>query len=114
MHSDVKPMGRVIRNARESKLLTQAELAEKIDVSLRTIIAVENGKRNPTYEVLNRLVHALNIPGDLVFRPSTTAEQAQFIREYLNAPEQGQRIVMESARIVWRELYDNNEKLLTS
>ena len=45
MHYDMKHMGKVARKAREDKGLTQAALAEKIDISLRTIIAIENGKK---------------------------------------------------------------------
>ena len=107
MQYDMKRMGRVVRTARENNSMTQAALADKIEVSLRTIIAIENGKRNPTFDVLYRLVHALDIPADLIFRPddiSNTPEQEQFIREYLNATEQEQRIATTVSRSVWREL----------
>ena len=107
MHYDMKRMGKVARKAREDKGITQATLAEKIDVSLRTIIAIENGKRNPTFDVLYRLVHALDIPADLIFRPdnlSNTPEQEQFICEYLNATEQEQKIVTSAAHSIWQEL----------
>ena len=112
MHYDMKRMGRIARKAREDKGITQAALAEKIEVSLRTIIAIENGKRNPTFEVLYRLVHALDIPADLIFRPDDiphTPEQEQFICEYLNATEQEQRVAMSAVRSLWRELRGNNE-----
>lgn len=111
MHNDMKLMGRVIRKARENKSITQSALAEKIDVSLRTVIAIENGKRNPTFDVLYRLINALDIPADLIFHPddtSNTPEQEQFIREYLNATEQEQRVTMAAARSIWVELRDNN------
>jgi putative transcriptional regulator len=107
MHYDMKRMGLVIRKARENKSFTQAALAEKIEVSLRTVIAIENGKRNPTFEVLYRLIHALDIPADLIFRPDDmphTPEQEQFIYEFLNATEQEQRTAMSVVRNVWREL----------
>jgi len=111
MHYDMKRMGRSVRKAREDKGITQAALAEKIEVSLRTIIAIENGKRNPTFEVLYRLVHALDIPGDLIFRPDAlpnTPEQEQFISEYLNATEREQRVAVSAARSVWREIRGDN------
>ena len=111
MHYDMKRMGRVMRKARDDKAMTQAALAEKIEVSLRTIIAIENGKRNPTFEVLYRLVHTLDIPADLIFRPDdipNTPEQEQFICEYLNATEQEQRIAVSAARSVWREMRESN------
>ena len=112
MHNDMKLMGRVIRDAREMKHITQTALADKIEVSHRTIIAIENGKRNPTFEVLYRLIHALDIPADLIFRPndiSNTPAQEQFICEYLNATEQEQRIAMNVSRSVWCELRNSNK-----
>jgi transcriptional regulator with XRE-family HTH domain len=111
MHYDMKRMGRVIRKARENKSITQAALAEKIEVSIRTIIAVENGQRNPTIDTLYRLIQTLDIPADLIFRPDdmpATPEQEQFIREYLSAAEQAQRVAMAAARGVWLELRANN------
>ena len=107
MHDDMKRMGLIIQKARELKGITQTALADQIDVSLRTIIAIENGKRNPTFEVLYRLIDALNIPADIIFHPddvSVTNEQEQFFREFRAADEQEQRVVMTAARGIWQEL----------
>ena len=107
MRNDTKFMGRVIRKARENKSITQEALAERIEVSLRTIGDIENGHRNPTVDTLYRLIQVLDIPADLIFRPDdmpNTPEQEQFIREYLNAPEQVQRITMANFRAAWVEL----------
>lgn len=113
MHNDMKRMGAIIQKAREAKGITQTVLADKIEVSLRTIIAIENGKRNPTYEVLYRLVEALNIPADLIFHPDDvigTPEQEQFIREFRAATEQEQRVAIASTRSIWRELRKNDDE----
>ena len=73
LHIDSSPIGSIIRTARKAKKLSQAELAELIDVSTRTIIAVEKDHRFPTYEVFCRLVYALDISADQTF--SRTAFQ---------------------------------------
>lgn len=107
MHYDMKHMGAIIQKARDAREITQTTLADKIDVSLRTIIAIENGKRNPTFDVLYKIIRELNIPADLIFRPDDvpgTPGQEQFIREFRDASEDEQRIVMASARSIWREL----------
>lgn len=107
MHYDMKHMGNVVQAARLAHGITQTALAEKIDVSLRTVIAIETGKRNPTFEVLYKIIRELSIPADLIFRPddvSDTQEQEQFIREFRDASEQEQRVVIASARSIWREL----------
>jgi len=105
-------MGSVIQVARIAHGMTQTALAEKIDISLRTVIAIETGKRNPTFEVLYKIIRELSIPADLIFRPDDvpgTPEQEQFIRELRDASEQEQRVAIASARSIWRELrYDEN------
>lgn len=65
MHYDMKHMGVIIQEARIAHGMTQSALAEKIDISLRTVIAIETGKRNPTFEVLYKIIRELNIPADL-------------------------------------------------
>ena len=90
-------MGKTLRCAREEKGLTQAQLAETAGVSLRTIIAIEKGDRNPTFEVLSTIIHELGISADQVFYPDAaplTAEQDQFIRELLDCDEKTQRVVV--------------------
>jgi len=106
-------MGAVLRNAREAKGLTQAALAERVDVSIRTIIAIEKNQRNPTYEVLYRLVHTLDISADLIFYPDQsplTAEQDQFMRELLACNEKEQRVVMTSLQSLIRALREDEHE----
>lgn len=114
LHIGMTQMGNVLRSAREAKELTQAALAEKIDVSIRTIIAIEKNQRNPTCEVLCRLIHALDISADLIFCPDRTrltAEQDQFMRELLSCDEKEQQIVMTATRSLIRALrQDEPEK----
>lgn len=110
MHYDMKRMGAVIQEARVAHGMTQTALAEKIDVSLRTVIAIETGKRNPTFEVLYKIIRELSIPADLIFRPDDvpgTPEQEQFVREFRDASEQERRVAIASARSIWRELRHN-------
>jgi DNA-binding XRE family transcriptional regulator len=107
MHYDMKRMGVIIQEARIAHGMTQSALAEKIDVSLRTVIAIETGKRNPTFEVLYKIIRELNIPADLIFRPNDvpgTPEQEQFVQEFRDASEQEQRVAIASARSIWKEL----------
>lgn len=112
MHYDMKRMGSIIQSARIAREMTQTALADKIEVSLRTIIAIETGKRNPTFEVLYKIIQELSIPADLIFRPEDvtgTPEQEQFIREFRDADEQEQRIAIASARGIWKKLRHENK-----
>lgn len=106
MHIDRKRIGDMIREARERDGFTQASLAEEIDVSLRTVAAIENGQRNPTLDVFSRLVHTLDIPTDLIFRPETvthTLEQELFLSEAEGYNEWERRIVRNLVRDLRRD-----------
>ncbi len=107
MHEDMKRIGNTIKNVRLSQELTQEALAEKVNTTNRTVMDIENGQRNPTFETMFKIIQTLNIPADLIFRPgdlSHTPEQEQFFAEYLDANEQEQRLSMAASRSIWREL----------
>jgi DNA-binding XRE family transcriptional regulator len=106
MHNDMKHVGRIIQTARTTKGITQATLADAIGTSLRTVIAIENGQRNPTFETIANIIQVLSIPSDLIFRPnriSRTPVQEQFIQEFLDADERNQSLSMAVSRAVWQE-----------
>lgn len=45
-------LGDVVKAKRLELNLTQSEVAEKVDVDVRTILSIENHKGNPKWEVL--------------------------------------------------------------
>lgn len=103
----IKPkMGDVIRKARESKEMTQATFADAIGATTRTVIDIEKGKRNPTHDVLARIINVLDIPADLIFRPETqssTVEESQFFNEYLSCSQEQKRVIVAAVRAMLRE-----------
>lgn len=54
-------VGARIRQIRKSQKLTQAQLAEKTDLSDDYIGAIERGSRSPSLEVLEKIAQALQI-----------------------------------------------------
>lgn len=52
------------------KRLTQAELAEILDISLSYLKDLERFRNNPSYEVLEKVIHYFNLPADVVFYPN--------------------------------------------
>lgn len=56
-----KHLGARVYELREKSGLTQAQLAEKANVSNDTISRIERGIRSPSFEVLERLAKALNV-----------------------------------------------------
>ncbi len=59
--ADCARLGRVVRQFREARALTQERLAEAAHVTKNYVADIEAGTRNPTYVVLGRLVRALSL-----------------------------------------------------
>ena len=51
--------------------MTQAELAERVDVTRQTIIAIEQGKYSPSLEMAFRIADVFEVPLDEVFQYPT-------------------------------------------
>lgn len=56
-----------VRALREAAAMTQAELAEQVNASRQTIIAIEGEKYAPSLELAFRLVRSLGAPFEEVF-----------------------------------------------
>lgn len=69
-----KPLGDVVKCARKRLDLTQNEVADSIDVDVRTIINIENYKGNPKLEVLYPLIRSLQIDAREIFYPEMQRE----------------------------------------
>ena len=67
-------LGDAIRRARMKLDLTQSEVAESIDVDVRTVLNIENSKGNPKMEVLYPLVRVLKIDAKEIFYPEMQRE----------------------------------------
>jgi transcriptional regulator with XRE-family HTH domain len=65
-----------IREIRETKRLTQDQLAEKTGISKGFLSDVENGKRNVSSEYLLRIANALNASVDFLLRGTTDTTAA--------------------------------------
>ncbi|KKM15467.1 hypothetical protein LCGC14_1695770, partial [marine sediment metagenome] len=62
MSSIEKWIGARITGVRLSRKLTQAQLAEKVDVSVETISRMERGVSFPSLRSLENIAHALDTP----------------------------------------------------
>ena len=69
MHNHPGTLSNVIRSAREKSNITIEALAEKVDITERYLYRIENEGKKPSYEVLYKLIRALNISPDLIFYP---------------------------------------------
>jgi transcriptional regulator with XRE-family HTH domain len=60
-------LGGAIKAARKERGITQAQLAERLDITLRHLKAIENSGQKPSYDLLVRTVRELDISTDTVF-----------------------------------------------
>ena len=65
-----KQFGIVLKNARMDKKLTQAELAEILDISLSYLKDLERFRNNPSYEVFEKVIRYFNLSADTVIYPN--------------------------------------------
>ena len=63
---------RAIIDARTSKNLTQKELAEKTGIHQADISKIENGSRNPSIKLLNRLAEGMDMVLKIEFVPKSS------------------------------------------
>ena len=71
-----KALGDSIYKHRKQLKMTQAELAERSDVTEQTIRKIEHGEGNPQLDVLYSLVTELQIDPSEIFYPNKTEEGA--------------------------------------
>ena len=64
-----KRFGTVLKNARMDKKLTQAELAEILDISLSYLKDLERFRNDPSYNVFEKVIRYFNLSADTVIYP---------------------------------------------
>lgn len=62
-------LGTILKNARLNNNLTREQLAEKINITPRYLMSIENENKKPSYDVLFRLIRELCISADTIFFP---------------------------------------------
>lgn len=78
-----KQFGIVLKNARINQKLTQAELAEILNISLPYLKDLERFRNNPSYEIFEKVIRYFNLSADIVIYPNkniTNSIYQQIIR----------------------------------
>lgn len=70
-------MGPMLKDARLKSKLTQDEVAERIGITTRYLMAIENEGKCPALDVWFRLIRTLHISADNIVYPEDTAEKDQ-------------------------------------
>ena len=75
-------LGSAIKKARLDKSLTQEKLAEIINITPTHMKQIESERRNPSIDVLYRIVYALDLSIDSLF--SIHSDKTQELRNKIN------------------------------
>lgn len=75
-------LGDVIKRARGKLGRTQNEIANAIEVDVRTVLNIENYRGNPKFEVLLPLIRTLQIDANEVFYPEQQQKPSEFHKLY--------------------------------
>ncbi len=65
---DILELGKRIRTARRKKGMSQAELADKVGISVPYVSDVENGKKTIGVDIFMRIAEALQVSTDWLLR----------------------------------------------
>ena len=79
---DYKRLGERIREERRKLGLTQAQLAEAVDISDTYMGAIERGERSLTLDTLVRLVNRLGVTVDYLLADSVTDSDANIMEQF--------------------------------
>lgn len=60
MTTKYQKLGERVKELRKDRGLSQEQLAEMVKCDVRTIVAIEGGKRNPTLDTMNKIAKAVN------------------------------------------------------
>ncbi len=76
-YAEIQPEMNIIRaliEARASQNMTQKELSEKTGIAQTEISKLENGFRNPSIKLLQRLADGMGMVLDITFIPKKSSE----------------------------------------
>ena len=90
-------MGAIFKTARKQANMTQEQVAEQVDITPRFLMGLEKGEKRPSLEVLLRLAHLLNIPGDALIHPQLSfvdEEDQKILRLFMQLTARDKKIIL--------------------
>lgn len=111
---DYKRLGKRIRKERQRLNLTQAELAEAIDISDTYMGAIERGERSLTLDTLVRLVNRLGVTVDYMLADSVADSETNIMEQFKqiinNQPLERKQLAIKVLRTIFSHFDENDTK----
>lgn len=109
---DYKRLGQRIREERKKLNLTQAELAEEIDISDTYMGAIERGERSLTLDTLVRLVNRLGVTVDYMLTDSVSDSDSNILAQFRQIidqqPLERKQLAIKVLRTIFAYFNDKN------
>ena len=89
-------MGPIFKKYRVDANRTQEEVAEKVGITARFLMALENEEKRPSIDNLLCLVDTLNIPGDAILHPQIQridSEDQQLLRQFMRLNNRDKAVI---------------------
>lgn len=95
MNDSIKAFGVAVCVERAKCDLTQRELAEQLDTSVRTVSKIENGQNSPRFETVAQFSNSLNISLDAIVLEAIGPEVPRCVMEFFAgmSSEQAERYI---------------------
>lgn len=77
-NADAIALGKQIKAVRKAMKMTQDQLALKSNVSVKYIANIENGKQNPSFDILSAILHVLPLSLDSVINPNLSEAEREY------------------------------------
>ena len=111
MELNVKVIGRRVKELRSQERLSQAALAERIDMSVTYISRIETGKKQASLGALVRIAEALGVTVNNLLYGNQANDKAEYIMELAQLLEDcssyEKRVIYEIALATKKALIEN-------
>jgi len=100
-NADAIALGKQIKAVRKAMGMTQDQLALKSHVSVKYIANIENGKQNPSFDILSAILHVLPLSLDSIINPNLSeleSECREWDAIYLACPPEMRKTLLEATR----------------
>lgn len=112
-NADAIALGKQIKAVRKAMKMTQEQLALKSNVSVKYIANIENGKQNPSFDILSSILHVLPLSLDSVINPNLSEAERE-CRElesiYFACPQEMRKTLLDATRSLAIHLTELSEQ----
>ena len=112
-NADAIALGKQIKAVRKAMKMTQEQLALKSNVSVKYIANIENGKQNPSFDILSSILHVLPLSLDSVINPNLSEAERE-CRElesiYFACPPEMRKTLLDATRSLAIHLTELSEQ----